>query len=168
MQLHLKFHFFKEMNDKRVMWLVDAVGDQIHTVKETSDQFSIKQPSEGSTLMNTCDYSTSTTDALWIINCIPFLSLSIGECHLLVAKLKRRLIIFTPSFYHPWIITETVEDALVYFFCVLEVKCSTPMNDLCVRKQRADSGGLGLGLLSFKTLSFKHSLLSFSCLGRPM
>lgn len=30
-----------------------------------------------------------------------------------------------------------------------------------VRKRRADSGGLGLGLLSSKTLTFKHSLLSF-------
>ncbi len=51
------------------------------------------------------------------------------------------------------------------FLCipfVLKVECFTPLrcSVFCVRKQRAGSG-LGLGLLSLKTLTFKHSLLSF-------
>lgn len=47
------------------------------------------------------------------------------------------------------------------------MKRFTPLCCFCVRKQRADTGGLELGLLSSKTLTFKHSLLS-PRLGHPM
>lgn len=65
------------------------------------------------------------------------------------------------TLYHQLIITKTPRDALTYSFCVLEVGCLTSFHcsGFRVRKQRADSGGLGLGQLSSKTLTLKHSLL---------
>lgn len=65
--------------------------------------------------------------------------------------------------------TTSQRDALMYSFCVSKVEWFTPLgcSVLCVRKQTADSGRLGLGLMSSKTLTFKQSLLFFHFLVEP-